>query len=162
VNVNATEDELRAIAEVLKLAAILDDRAPHADKPRIAAWAEQIHRHTLGREDLLNGLQAYYDGPSERAIQIGDLIHHSRRQRRDRNEREAEAALEQRAARNDIKAAEDIRTLAAGAVMGPVPKTERLIKAETALQCAVDKRTAQEAIREYFAAKTEARKAPTA
>jgi hypothetical protein len=160
VNVDATEAELRAIAEVLKLAAILDDRAPHADPARIAAWAEQIHRHRLEREDLLNGLQAYYDSPSERAIQIGDLIQHARKERRDRNEREAETERERRAELLSVKAAEDMHALTAGIVMGPLTnRTDRLVAAENALQCCTNKAEAQWAIREYFAAKTEARKA---
>lgn len=159
MNIDATEDELRAAAEVLKLAAILDDRAPSADKPRIAAWAEQIHRHRLERRDLLDGLQAYYDSPSERAIQIGDLIHHARRVRRDRNEREAESIRERRAELCDAKAADDMHALAASVELGPVAnRSERLTAAENALQSCTTKTEAQKAIHEYFTAKKEARK----
>jgi hypothetical protein len=158
--IDAEPHTIRAVAEALQLAALLDDRVGHTDDARIAAWGEQIQRHRLERGDLLNGVQAFYDSPSERAIQVGDLIHHARRERRDRNDREAEAERERRAELLSVKAADDIHALTSGAVMGPVTnRTERLIKAENALQCAVDKRTAQEAVREYFAAKTEARKA---
>ena len=87
-NVTATTEDLTNAAEALKLAAILDDRAPKADKARITGWGEQIHRHHLGREDLLDGLQRFYDSPSDRAIAIGDLIAHARACRRDRTERE--------------------------------------------------------------------------
>jgi hypothetical protein len=156
--INATEAELRAITEVLKLAAILDDRAPSADRARIAAWAEQIHRYRLERVDLLDGLQAFYDGPSERAIAIGDLVHHARRAKTGRLDKEADDVREDRQQEFDIKAADEIHDLATTAVMGPVTnRTPRLIKAENALQCCTNKREAQAAIREYFAAKTEAR-----
>lgn len=156
MNVDATQDDLLAVAEVLKLAAVLDDRAPAADKPRIAAWAEKIHKHGLHRDDLLDGLQVYYDSPSERAIQIGDLVHHAHQVRRDRNEREAEQQRERRALANDAKAADDMRALAAGAVFGPArERTDRLIAAENALQCVTNKREAIAALREFFAAKAE-------
>jgi hypothetical protein len=159
MNIDATEEDLRAAAEALKLAAILDDRAPAADKARIAAWAEKFHGHRLERRDILDGLQAFYDSPSERAIQIGDLIHHAKQVRRDRNQREEAADLEQRREHHDNKAAaEEAEAIAAAFVSGPVEKTPRLIAAEDALQCSTDKRTAHAAIREYFAAKTEARK----
>jgi hypothetical protein len=159
MKIDATEADLRATAEVLKLAAILDDRAPAGDKARIAAWGEKIHQHRLERNDLLDGLQAFYDSPSERAIQIGDLIHHARIVRRDRNEREADAERERRAGQHDIKAEDEIRGIAAGIVMGPTPtRTPRLEAAELALHCCSDKREAQAAIREYFAAKSEAKK----
>jgi hypothetical protein len=157
VNINATEEELRTAAEALKLAAILDDRAPAADKPRVIAWAEKLHDHQLVRCDVLDGLQAFYDSPSERAIQIGDLVHHARQVRRDRNEREEQAELDARREFVDTKAADEVHGIAAGFVAGPVKnKTPRLIAAEAALQCAVDKRSAQDDIAEFFAAKREA------
>ena len=78
MNLNASPDTVRAVTQVFKLAGILDDRVTHPDKARIAAWSEQVQRHGLAESDLLDGLQAFYDGPSERAIQIGDLIHHAR------------------------------------------------------------------------------------
>ncbi|MCT7373215.1 hypothetical protein [Mycolicibacterium llatzerense] len=101
MNINATQEELEGIAEVLKLAAILDDRAPRADKARIVAWAEQIHPHKIGTDDLLAGLQSYYDSPSERAMQIGDLIHHAKTARQIRTSRESAAEREAREDRRD-------------------------------------------------------------
>lgn len=161
--INASTDTVRAVTKVFQLAAILDDRAAQPDKARIAAWSEQVERHKLTEPDLLDGLQAYYDNPSDHSIQIGDLIHHARRIRRDRNEREAETLRSQRAALTDIKAADDMKQLAAGAVMGPTKnRTQRLAAAENALQCCTNRAQAEAAIREYFAAKTAARKGSAA
>lgn len=161
--INASQDTVRSITKVFQLAGILDDRCSQPDKARIAAWAEMVERHKLTEPHLLDGLQAYYDGPSDRAIQIGDLIHHSRQIRRDRNEREAEHQREQRAAITDTKAADDMRILAAGIPLGPTKnRTQRLTDAEAALQCCTNKRESITAIREYFAAKTEARKTSAA
>lgn len=158
MNVDATEAELAATAEALKLAAILDDRAPHADKARIVAWAEQIHRHKLERDDLLNGLQAYYDGPSERAIQIGDLIHHARQARRTRNAEEEDAEREARIARHESKVGEDIRAVTAAFVAGRVKETPRLKAARDALDTCEGKEASIAAIREFAAAKLEAKR----
>lgn len=159
--INATPQTIRAVGEAMQLAALLDDRLGHTDDARVAAWAEQIQRHQLERDDLLNGIQAFYDSPSERAIQVGDLIHHARQVRRDRNEREAETERERRAALCDTKAADEVHAIAAGAVMGRVAnKTERLIRAENQLQTCTNKAEAIDAIREYFAAKREAREGP--
>lgn len=160
MNLNASADTLRAVAKVFQLAAILDDRVAQPDKARIAAWAEQVERHGLTQPDLLDGLQAFYDGPSERAIQIGDLIHHARIVRRDRTEREEADLLAQRRAGHDAKAAaDDMRGLVAAVPMGPVAsRTPRLIAAEAALQCVTDRTSAMAALREFAAAKAEARK----
>lgn len=157
--IDASAQTIRAVAEAMQLAALMDDRMGHSDDARVAAWSEQIERHKLTKADLLDGVQAFYDNPSDRAIQVGDLIHHARKVRRDRNEREAEAERERRAEVLSVKASDETRALAAGVVMGPVKKrTERLIAAEKALQCVTNKREAIAAIGEYFAAKTEARK----
>lgn len=157
--INASPETVRAITKVFQLAGILDDRCSQPDKTRIAAWAEMVERHKLTEPHLLDGLQAYYDGPVDRAIQIGDLIHHSRQIRRDRNEREAEIERERRAALTDTKAADDMHQLTAAIVMGPTKnRTERLAAAENSLQCCTNRTQAQKAIHEYFAAKTEARK----
>lgn len=158
MNINATEDDLIAAADALKLAAILDDRVTKADKARIAAWAEKLHRHGLIRGDVLDGLQAFYDGPSERAIQIGDLIHHSRLARRARNEAEEDAELDARAASREAMAADDIQTVTAAAIMGRVKDTPRLKAARDALQNCRDRAEAMAAIREFGAAKAEAGK----
>ena len=161
MNVNATQEELEAIAEVLKLAAILDDRAPKADKARIVAWAEQIHPHKLCTDDLLAGLQSYYDSPSERAMQIGDLIHHAKTARQIRTSKESAAERERREdARDEAMKprAAETRAIASGVVFGPVPHTDRLAAARDGLHACVDRKTAMAAIREYHAAKREARK----
>jgi hypothetical protein len=143
----------------MQLAALLDDRLGHTDDARVAAWAEQIERHKLTKSDLLDGVQAFYDSPSERAIQVGDLIHHSRKVRRDRNEREAEQERERRAELLSVKASDEVRSLTAGVVLGPVKKrTKRLKDAEKALQCVTNKHEASAAIGEYFEAKTAAHK----
>ena len=166
MNIDATEEDLAAIGETLKLAAILDDRAPKADKARIIAWAEQIHRHNLKRDDLLNGLQAFYDGPSDRAIQIGDLIHHAKYARRGRIEREQQAEQEARWARNDEKAGyrtpdpDEMRRLSAAFIGGRVAATPRLKAACDALDSCYGKDQAQAAITEFFAAKLDSKKNP--
>lgn len=160
MKLNARAETVQAVAQVFKLAGVLDDRCAQPDKARIAAWAEMVERHKLAERDLLDGLQAYYDSPSERAIQIGDLIHHARVVRRDRNEREAEIERERRAELTSVKAAEDMHGIAAGVVLGPVEnRTERLTHAEHMMQCCTNRSEAQTAIREYFEAKTDARKA---
>ncbi|MBO0881916.1 MAG: hypothetical protein J2P17_16560 [Mycobacterium sp.] len=161
MNVNATEDELRNTAEALKFAAILDDRCPQPDKARIAAWAEQIHRHRLERGDLLDGLQAFYDQPHDHAIGIGDLIHHARIIKRDRLDRAADQQRDDRRNAHDTKAANDTHTLAA-VPFGPVEnRTPRLHRTEQALQTCTNKTESQAAIKEFFAAKREAKKPST-
>lgn len=158
---NAAPDTIRAVTKVFELAAILDDRCAQPDKARLAAWSEQVHRHRLTESDLLDGLQAFYDTPSERAIQVGDLIHHARHAKTRRLEKESDDAREERQEALDLKAADDIRTVAGGMITGPTKnRTPRLMAAENALQCVVDKATAVAAIREYLAAKAEARKPP--
>lgn len=148
--IDATETELRDIAETLKLAAILDDRAPAADRARIVAWAEQIHRHRLTRTDLLDGLQAFYDAPSERCIQLGDLVHHARNAKRTRTEREADDVRDDRRQGHDAKAVDVLAQMP----MGPTAnRTERLVKAENALQVCTNRAEAMQAIGEYFDAK---------
>ena len=158
MNIAATEEELANVAECLKLAAILDDRAPKADKARIVAWAEQIHRHKLTRDDLLNGLQAYYDGPSERAIQIGDLIHHARLARKTRCDKEDADTRELREQRYDQRAADDMQALSAAFIAGRVKDTPRLKAAREALDTCEGKDASIAAIREFAAAKLEAKR----
>lgn len=159
MNLNTSAETLRAVAKVFQLAAILDDRVAQPDKARIAAWAEQVDRHGLDQSDLLDGLQAFYDGPSERPIQVGDLIHHARIIRRDRTEREEADQLAQRRADHDTKvAADDARGLAAAVTFGPTLSTPRLEAARDALQCVTDRESALAAMREFSEAKAEARK----
>lgn len=145
--------------EVFKLAAILDDRVAAPDKARIFAWANQLQRHRFSRDDLLDGLQAFYDSPSERAIQIGDLIHHARIVKRNRIDKEADRDRDERRSDADAKAADDMRALSAAFISGRVNDTPRLKAARNALDDCHGKSEAQAAIREYFAAKLEARKA---
>lgn len=155
MNIDATEDDLRNIAEVLKMAAILDDRAPAADKPRIAAWAEKAHTHRLGRDELLDALQAFYDRPQERAVGIGDLVAEARRIKRDRLDREADVERDRRATDLAVKA--DAEQIAVAVTFGRSRKrTPRLDAAERALQACTDRRTAMSAISEFAEAKAEA------
>lgn len=157
--INATPETVRAVTQVFKLAGILDDRVAQPDKHRIVAWAEQIQRHRLIEGDLLDGLQAYYDAPSDRAIQIGDLIHHARYARRSRLEREAEAEAEQRYARNDAKAErEEMRQISAAFISGRVNDTPRLKAAREALEDCRGKAECKAAIEEFLAAKSEAKR----
>lgn len=158
-DLNASTDTVQAVIKVLQLAAILDDRCANPDKARIAAWSEQVERHQLGGPDLFDGLQAYYDSPSERAIQIGDLIAAARTCRRDRNEREDDAHRKLRADIHDQKAADTVQAIAGGFVAGkPGRMTPRLESAEYQLQNCFGRKQSVAAVAEYFAAKTEARK----
>lgn len=156
MNVNATEDDLRAVAEALKLAAILDDRAPRADRARIAAWAERVHANRIERRDLLDGLQAFYDRPQERAIGIGDLLAEAKRIKRDRLDREADELRDARQHAQAHKAADTAGVLA-GIPFGSTTKTPRLLAAEAALQTCTNRAEAMAATREFTAAKREAK-----
>lgn len=160
MNIDATEEDLHNTAEALRLAAILDDRVGRPDKLRIAAWAEKIHKHRLARVDLLDGVQRFYDSPSDRPIGIGDLLHHARLLKRDRIEREERDERERRQAEHEAKAADDIQDLSAAALQGRIAKrTPRLKAATAALQTCQGKVESKAAIAEYFAAAAEARKA---
>lgn len=112
MKLDTTPETLRAIAAVLQKAAFLDDRIGQPDKARIAAWAEQIQRFKFGEADMLDGLQLYYDRPTDRAIGIGDLIECASQARRDRVAREDRAATEARQEALSAKAAEDLEALA--------------------------------------------------
>lgn len=160
MKLDASPDTIRAVAEALKLAAILDDRVAHADAARIAAWSEKVETHNLEREDLIAGLQNFYDSPMQHPIGIGDLIHYGRSARRDRTEREDEEIREIRRETQDAKAdADEAHAIAAGFVGGPVKaRTPRLRSAEAALQSCQGKRESQDAIREFFDAKRAAGK----
>lgn len=160
----ATPQTTRAAAQVLRMAKTLDDRMGQPDKARIAAWADQVQRHKLTEPDLMDGLQAYYDGPSTHAIGIGDLIAHAKTARTNRIAKENRAEREARQTQLDATkpAPDDTQAIATAFVAGPVEKTDRLTAAEDALQTCVDKASAQAAIREFFAAKLDARKRGTA
>lgn len=153
----ATPDTIRAVAKVFQLAAILDDRVAQPDKARIAAWAAQVQRHRFAESDLLDGLQAFYDGASERAIQVGDLIHHARHAKGNRIDKEGDEHREARQEQLATKVDDDDAQVVTGIAFGPViNRTPRLIAAEAALQCTTTKAEAMAAIREFNAAKREA------
>lgn len=151
---------IAATTEVLELASLLDHRVPTPDKARVMAWSRQIDRHGLPRDDMLNAVQEFYDRPSPDPISVGDVIDGARRIKRNRLDREDEHQREQRQLRLDRKAADEVRAITTAVVMGPSPRTDRIEAAELALQCCTTKTEAQQAICEYFAAKTDARKAP--
>lgn len=112
MNLNATPETLRAVSKALALAAVLDDRVAQPDKARIAAWAEQIDPYKFTEEDMLEGVSGYYSGPVDRAIGIGDLIHHSKLARVERTAREPREVREARQEALAVKAAEDFEALA--------------------------------------------------
>lgn len=153
---DATPETIRAVAEMFKLAAVLDDRIAQADRARIAAWSTQVQRHHLTEGDLLDGLQTFYDSPHDRAIGIGDLIHHARYARRARLDIEEDEERERRRVEQDTKAADEILAVTAEAIIGRTKDTPRLIAAREALQTCEGKLAAIEAIREFNAAKAEA------
>ena len=159
-----TPDTIKAVAEVLKLASYMDDNVAGADKNRIMAWATQVQRHRLEAQDLLAGFQAFYDGPHDRAITVGDLIHESRKARAERNQREGDELRDRRAEDiHDAKAAEDVQELLAESLSSRAAtnKTPRLVEAERVLYddtATFNRKTAMAALREVFAARAEARK----
>ncbi|AEL98226.1 hypothetical protein PBI_BIGNUZ_64 [Mycobacterium phage BigNuz] len=158
MNLNASRETIESVMQVLKMAAILDDRVSQGDTARVAAWAEQVQRHNLGESDLLDGLQAYYDAPTDRAIQIGDLIHHARQARRNRTQAEGLDGLDRRQAELDaVKPAPEPVVALPGFVGGQVTnRTDRFEAAEEALQACYGRDACRAAIVEYFAAKREA------
>lgn len=161
MNAKATPQTVQAVAQVLKMAKILDDRMGQPDKQRLSAWADQVERHKLTEPDLMDGLQAFYDGPSSHAIGIGDLIQHAKTARTVRIGKEDRAEREARQAELDAvkPAPEETRAVVAAFVPGPVPdKTTRMEAAEQGLQECYGKRDALAALGEYFAAKSEAQK----
>lgn len=160
MKLDASPETVAAVAQVLKLAGYLDDRVGQPDKGRIIAWAEQVQRHQLAEDDLLAGLQAYYDGPHDHAIVVGDLIAHAKTARQIRTQTEAQKSIAAQAARGDAKAAADEpRSIAAVAMSSPVDnETPRLQQARTGLRTCHGKHESITAIREYFAAKKDAQK----
>lgn len=155
-----TAQSIAATTEVLELASLLDNRIATPDKARIMAWAKQIDRHQLERDDMLNAVQDFYDRPSPQPINVGDVTAGARRIKRDRLEREEDAQREARQEQLDFKAADETRTLASAITFGPVTnRTPRLESAEQGLHCCTTKADAQAAIREYLAAKDEAKAA---
>lgn len=96
MTINASPETVKAVAEALQLAALLEDRTANPDKARIAAWAEQIEPHRLSKDDLLAGVRAFHNSGRERAMGVGDLIDAARMIRRDRAERETREELNAR------------------------------------------------------------------
>ena len=139
MNLNATPETIRAVAEALKLAALLDDRTGNADKARIAAWAEQIEPYKFPLDDMLNGVRAYYAGPTDRAIGIGDLIHHAKQARVDRTAKEPRETREARQERNDSRLTDIVNTITASTDIPddePPPKyTRHGMHPALAIQC---------------------------
>lgn len=161
MNPKSTPETVQAVAQVLKMAKILDDRMGQPDKQRLIAWADQVERHKLTEPDLMDGLQAFYDGPSQHAIGIGDLIQHAKTARTIRIGKEDRAVREARQAELDaIKPEpEETASIAAAFVPGPVAfKTTRMEAAEQSLQECYGKRESIAALTEFLTAKTEAQK----
>jgi hypothetical protein len=153
---DASPETIGIVGEALKLASLLDDRVAQPDKARVLAWAEQLEKYQLLRKDVLDGLQQFYDSPRERAIQVGDLIHHARVQKRLRLEKQEAEDVAQREAASEAKAEDDIKAVTAGFLMGRVKDTPRLRAAREALQNCRGRRECGPAIAEYNAAKAEA------
>lgn len=159
-----TENAINATKAVLAKCAANDPWFPHPAEATILAWADQFVIAKLPLDDLLAAVTQVYatNGGGYKPLPA-DIVRAARAIRADRMQRETD---EQRRAREDHldarieKRAAEIAAIPAGVITGPTKnRTERLKAAEKSLQCAVDKRTAQEAIAEYCAAKREARKA---
>lgn len=164
MNLDATDETIAATAEAMQLAGLLDDRFGHSDDARVTAWAEQIQRHELERDDLLDAVQAFYDIRQPYSLGIGDLLDAARALRRDRAQRETvDARLEHMDTTAARKAADETRTIAEAfaAAAGSAPRTPRLVEAEHQLQRCQGKRESMAAIREFLAAKAEAREQNT-
>lgn len=147
-------------AAVYQCCTTYDQYLPALSEDVARSWAKVFATHRVGVKDLLDGVDRVYvdKGGGYRPLPA-DIAYAARAIRRDRAERESQAELEARQAELDaIKPAPEIVERIVGEfVSGPVKhKTPRLIAAENALQCTVDKATAQAAIREFFAAKREA------
>lgn len=108
MNLNASPETIRNVAEAMQLAQLLDDRTAHADKARIAAWAEEVEPFRLDRSDLLDAVRMFYADPRDRAIGVGDLIGAARAIRRDRTERESDFQRKAREEALDSRVAEAI------------------------------------------------------
>ncbi|AIT13462.1 helix-turn-helix DNA binding protein [Mycobacterium phage ZenTime222] len=156
--VTATPETISAVTQCLKLASILDDRVGGPDAARVLAWSEQIQRHKLSEDDLLAGLQDFYDQPNDRPLGVGDLIAAARAHRRTRAASEPAERFETRG--DALSEPVEITAVAAPALttaMGSVGRTtERLERAREALQTCYGHQACSRAIREYQAARAEA------
>jgi Zn-finger nucleic acid-binding protein len=89
-------------------------------------------------------------------LEPGHIVQRVRAIRRDAYERESDMERAYRQDAQAVKAADEVRSLAAAAVPGPTTKkTPRLRKAEDALALCRGKRECQAALTEYFAARAE-------
>jgi hypothetical protein len=146
--------------EVLELASLLDPRIPTPDKARILAWARQIERHNLERDDMLDATQNFYDHPHPQPISVGDVITGARRLKRDRLDREEDQQREARQTAQEAKGAELIDlTAEALTTRTNHNRTPRLAAAKAALDNCHGRNCA-EAIREYNEALKAAKKSP--
>lgn len=154
-----TESAISATKAVLAKCAANDPWFPQPAEATILAWAEQFITVKLPVDDLLAAVTRVYATSAAGFKPLpADIIRAARAIRADRAERESDAERDARREAFDRKVLD--RTAIAAIAIGPTKvKTPRLAAAETAMQCAVDRHTAQEAIREYFAAKREANKA---
>lgn len=166
-----TADALDVMAIV---AACHPRTAPRMDDEEAAVttatvWAELFNAHKLSCDDLAEGVKLRAASQSD-APEPADIINAAKTVRRNRTESESREAREARQASLDaVKPEPDaVRAISVGFVPGPAPQTDRLEAARDALQDipggSMHSRTpahaelCQAAIREYFAAKLEAKR----
>jgi hypothetical protein len=152
---------LNAAKAVLAKCAAYDPWFPKPSEANIIAWAEQIELTNLTLPDLLGGVTDCYrvHGSGFRPFPA-DVIGASRRIRSDRYDRSSIHERTEYEALSDAKAADTIKGIAAGTILGPVRnRTPRLAAAENALQTCHGRTESMTAMREYTAAKHEAHRA---
>lgn len=94
-DIAATPATIRAVAAALGRARLYDDKLGNADAGRIAAWAEVVDQYDLDQDDLIAGVVSYYTTNHDgRAMQVSDLVRHSRAHRADRSDRAPLAELD--------------------------------------------------------------------
>lgn len=153
-----SEQAIQAAKAVLAKCSANDPWFPQPSESTILAWAEQFMIANLPADDLLEAVTQVYaaHGAGFKPLP-GDILASARGVRRDRRLRDEAAQQELTAAVGDRKSAEDLATIAAEFVGGKVKPTKRLRAAEAAMQNAADRESAVAAMREYFAAKLEAK-----
>ena len=144
-------------AAVYQVCTTYDQYLPQLSADVARSWAKVFAYYALTAEELIEGVDRLYadQGAGYRPLPA-DIAKCARALRREHAEREGWAELEARQDANSRKAADEMKGIAAAFVPGKVPPTERLRNAEDALQGCRDKREAQAAIQEFFAAKREA------
>lgn len=126
---------IAATTEVLELAALLDHRLPTPGEARVMAWAKQIARHHLHRDDMLDAVQLFYDKPSSEPISVGDVVEGARKIKRDRTDREDDQKRLERAGDQSLKVAPDLQPLVKDLRLGPVVRrSKKLADARAALK----------------------------